>query len=157
MAELRELFGQAGLGGARTYVQTGNVVFEFAGGEAEAAARIDAALAARGLRNAAASVRSAVELDALVATGPFDRLDAVLKDRFVSLFQVPIPADVSPRLERLPGVVAVREREILTVRVTPPPPRSEDVGVFLAKALALQGTTRYWHIVQEVARLARDG
>jgi uncharacterized protein (DUF1697 family) len=155
MATVRELFASAGFRDVSTYLQTGNVLFEFEGDEADAVQRIDGALAGHGLRNAAASVRSSPELFELVAVDPFAGMEVEPKDRFVSLFQSPLPAEVRERLEAFPGVVAVRERELITQRLAAPPPRDQDAGVYLSKAMWLQGTARYWHVVEAVSEMLR--
>lgn len=153
MVELRELFVHAGFRDVSTYVQTGNVLFEFDGEGAQAAALIDAALEGHGLRNAAASVRSAAELGQLAAVDPFAGMEAEPKDRFVTLFQSMLLPEVRKRLAEFPGVVAVRERELITVRLAAVPPRDQDSAVYLAKAMKLQGTARYWHVVEAVAAM----
>ena len=150
MAALREVFEAAGLLNVVTYLQTGNVLFEFDGGEAEAVLAIDGALAGHGLRNASASVRTGAELAELLRTNPFSP-GSELKNRFVTLYQAAIPAEKAAAVSGLPNVVAVRAREVLVER--PPDASPGDGGAPLAKLLPMQGTARYWHVVEEVARL----
>jgi uncharacterized protein (DUF1697 family) len=150
MVALRESFAAAGLREVATYLQTGNVLFEFEGNEAEAVAAIDGAMLGHGLRNASASVRTRAELAELLGTNPFSP-GSEPKNRFVTLYQAPIPAGAATAIASLPNVVSVRAREVLVER--PADALPGDNGAALAKLLPLQGTARYWHIVEEVARL----
>ena len=154
MVVLRDLLAGAGLRDVSTYLQTGNVLFDFDGDEAEAVARIDVALAGHGLRNAAASVRRAEDLAELVALQPFAGMAGEPKDRFATLFQAAMPLEVRERLRGFPGVVSVRERELMTMRLTPPT-REQNAALYLSKAMTLQGTVRYWHVVESVAGMFR--
>jgi len=151
MAALRELCDGAGLRDVSTYLQTGNVLFEF-DGDAEAAAQtIEAALTAHGLRNAPAVVRSLPELDDLLTAGKFDGFPRESFTRFVTLFRRPLPAEVSAGAGMV-HVVAVREREILSA-VSVDRASGVEVNGALSKAVKLDGTTRYWHVAEEVTRL----
>jgi uncharacterized protein (DUF1697 family) len=153
MADLRMLCLEAGLRDVSTYLQTGNILFDFDGAHEAAGATIETALAAHGLRNAPAAVRSLEDLDALLDASPFGAYPVETFTRFVTLFRNALPPGV-PRLpeEGAVNIVAVREREILTA-VPVHRPRGVDVNGALSKAVRLEGTTRYWHVVEEVARL----
>jgi uncharacterized protein (DUF1697 family) len=71
MADLRALVEGLGYTGVRTLLNSGNVVFTAAGGgHGDAAARIEAALAARLGVTARVTVLTAAELDAIVADNP---------------------------------------------------------------------------------------
>ena len=154
MAALRELCESAGLRNVSTHLQTGNLLFEF-DGEAEAAAQtIEAALTAHGLRNAPAVVRSLPELDDLLGAGKFEEFSRESFTRFVTLFRRPLPDGASATTAGMVHVVMVREREILSA-VSVERPQGVDVNGALSKAVKLDGTTRYWHVLEEVARLLR--
>jgi uncharacterized protein (DUF1697 family) len=150
MVDLRQLCESAGLRDVTTYLQTGNVLFDFDGDEPAAVAEIDAALAGHGLRNAAASVRSARELAELVAVNPFPP-ESEPKNRFVTLYQSRLPGDIADKAGKFANVVAVRPREIFAERT--PDGGPGDITANLGKLVPLQGTTRYWHVVEEVARM----
>lgn len=154
MVALRELCAAAGLRDVSTYLQTGNLLFEFEGDAEIAAQTIEAALTAHGLRNAPAVVRSLPELDDLLAAGKFEDFPIESFTRFVTLFRSPLPADVTATTAGMVHVVAVRGREILSA-VPVDRPQGVDVNGALSKAVKLDGTTRYWHVLEEVTRLLR--
>src|ERR1700676_5167246 len=71
MASLRAFFSDLGFAGARTLLQSGNVVFDGDSGGAALEHRLESEAAKRlGLRTTF-FVRSAVEWDALIAENPF--------------------------------------------------------------------------------------
>lgn len=72
MAALRELCAGLGYGDARTYIQSGNVVFTAPGKDGRKLARaLEAAIAKRFGYEAAVIVRSAAELRALLKANPY--------------------------------------------------------------------------------------
>lgn len=71
MARLRELCAGCGFADARTYLASGNVVFDATGTEAEVKAMLEAALAARTGRAVPVMVRTGPELAAVLARNPF--------------------------------------------------------------------------------------
>jgi len=152
MSELRDLCAAAGLGGVTTYLQTGNLLFDVDADAESAAVTIEAALAARGLRNATAVVRTADELAALLATDAFASFPAERFTRYVTLFRSPLPAEVRAVENEFVHLVRVREREILAAMPLERP-QGVDLNATLSKSVRLDGTTRYWHVVEAVARL----
>src|SRR5687767_10427662 len=86
MEDLRVLCSDAGLEGVRTYLQTGNVLFETELTEGEAATLIEETLAAHGLRNVVAAVRQRDELAALMATNAFANHPMPEYGQLVTLF-----------------------------------------------------------------------
>lgn len=71
MAQLRELFSELGYRDARTYIQSGNVVFEGFDPPATIRSSIEAGIADRFGFNVSVIVRSQAELDAVIAADPF--------------------------------------------------------------------------------------
>lgn len=72
MAELKRIGEACGFGNARTFIASGNLLFESELGEAEAQARIEAGLEAFFGKRVPVFVRTAAELAATAAANPFD-------------------------------------------------------------------------------------
>lgn len=153
MADLKAVCAEAGFAGVATYLQSGNLVFEAEDEGDTVAARLEAALAGRGLKNVQAMVRSKADVAAVVADCPMEAYGDERYRRFVTLFREPIPAGFALG----PGnahvqVVAVRARELVTV-VETCAPNGVDVNGVLGKAIKIPATTRYWHVVGGVLEL----
>ncbi len=72
MAELRRIGEQCGFANVRTFIASGNLLFESELGEAEAQARIEAGLTTFFGKGVPVFVRTAAELAATAAANPFD-------------------------------------------------------------------------------------
>ena len=155
MEDLRALFSQAGLAEVRTYLQTGNVVFESDLAESAAASLMEEVLAARGLRNVVAAVRQREELQALLATKAFAGPPAEGTAQMVTLFRDPLPEEARDFARGMPGVVVVTAREVCQL-VNRVDLARNDVNGSLEKRFKLQGTSRYWHVVEAAAALLED-
>jgi len=153
MTELREVLVAAGLKEPRTYLQTGNVLFESEDEPESIALQIESALVAHGLRNAPAVVRSQDELTALLAVNPFSSFDAEEYRFYVTLFRNPIAFDTQESAQPGLELFSVREREILSAVRKDGVPQGLDINGTLSKQSKAEGTTRYWHVIEEVARL----
>ena len=70
MTDLRRLCESAGLSCVKTYIQSGNVVFKSALGEAKVKAKLEKALTAKMGKPSFAMVRTAAELRAVVERNP---------------------------------------------------------------------------------------
>jgi uncharacterized protein (DUF1697 family) len=71
MADLVKLCEKVGFSGAKTYIQSGNVVFESRGSEAKVKAAFERALAAKLGKPVGVFLRSAAELEQVLARNPF--------------------------------------------------------------------------------------
>ena len=152
MEDLRALCSEAGLEDVRTYLQTGNVLFETELAEGQAATLIEETLAAHGLRNVVAAVRQRDELKALLATDAFAKHPMPEYGQIVTLFRDPLPAEARELAQAVPEVVAVTAREVCAfIDRAQPGPR--DVNGALEKRFKVQGTSRYWHVVEAAAEL----
>ena len=92
MADLVALFAELGFAGARTYVQTGNVIFAAKGGRAGLAKRIEQAIEDRYGFKSEAILRTAAELKSLVAANPFPEMAAADPSHLVVLFLAATPS-----------------------------------------------------------------
>ena len=71
MADLVKLCEKAGFSGVRTYIQSGNVVFESRATEAKVTATLEKAVAMKVGKPVGVFVRGAAELDQVLADNPF--------------------------------------------------------------------------------------
>jgi uncharacterized protein (DUF1697 family) len=76
MTELKSLCETVGFKCVRTYIASGNVVFQSAKTEGQVKAILEAALAKRGGKPVGVMVRTAAEMAAVLAANPFPRMPA---------------------------------------------------------------------------------
>jgi uncharacterized protein (DUF1697 family) len=96
MADLRRLCAEAGFANVRTYIASGNVVFESERSKAEVKRALEAALAAHGGRKVTVLVRTAAELAEIFRASPFP--DAEPKFTYAVFLDAPPPADALSRV-----------------------------------------------------------
>jgi uncharacterized protein (DUF1697 family) len=82
MTELKAMCEAAGFKSVRTYIASGNVVFESSKTEAQMKATLEAALTAYAGKPAAVMVRTAAEMAAVVAGNPFSQMPGNLTMAF---------------------------------------------------------------------------
>lgn len=154
MAELRALLAQGGFGDVRTYLQSGNVAVTAATADRDEVAHAVEQVIADGFEVATeAIVRSAAELDAVVAAHPFG---ADTSQTYVSFLAAEPDAEAE---DRLAALEAGADRAVLDgtqlfllypngvsgARLTAPR---------LERALGVPGTIRNWRTVTALAELA---
>lgn len=105
MSELRDLCEAAGFAGARTYIQSGNVVLESRTSEAKVKAALEKALAAKMGKPVGVLVRSADEMNAVLAANPFPQG----KPNFTYVMFL----DEAPANDALDGLVAPDGEEVV--------------------------------------------
>jgi uncharacterized protein (DUF1697 family) len=104
MADLRAMADRAGFSNVRTYIASGNLLFESDADEAAVKAALEGALGAYAGKPVGVLVRTGQEMAAVVAANPFPNAPA---NRTVAIFlNVPPPSDV------LAGVSGRRSEEI---------------------------------------------
>ena len=111
MSDLKGLCEEAGFGKVRTYIASGNVVFESRETESQIKAALESALVAYAGKPVGVLVRTAAEMAQVLAGNPFPEAPS---NRTVAIFlDGPPPADT---LERISGVddeeVRLGQREI---------------------------------------------
>ena len=95
MTDLRALCEAAGFEKVRTYIASGNVVFEAEGSEAEVKATLEKALAAYAGKPVGVMVRTGAEMAAILAANPYP---SGAPNRTVAIFlDQPPPADFAAR------------------------------------------------------------
>jgi uncharacterized protein (DUF1697 family) len=158
MEALKGLFEVLGLRGARTYLQSGNVVFDCPGGEsAELKAKITAGIAERLGFRVPVIVRAADELSAVLAGNPFinDRkLDPA--GLYVTFLQGVPQVDLASGLAAPAGDPAdefiLRNREVY-LSCPNGYGRTKLNNTFFEKKLKTTATTRNWKTVTALCEM----
>jgi uncharacterized protein (DUF1697 family) len=149
MSRLCTLCEAAGFMAAKTYIQSGNVVFKTALSEAKATSKLEAVLAAEMGQPVGTCLRTCAELEALIEHNPFDK---AAPNQVVILF-LPraVGRDALAGLE-IPGreVVQLHGRELF-VHYPDGIGRSK-----LKLPFAKAGTARNLNTVTKLATMARD-
>ena len=111
MGDLKAICEKAGFGSVRTYIASGNVVFDSPDTEAQVKATMEAALAAYAGKPVGVVVRTASELAEVLARNPFPKAPA---NRTVAIFlDDPPPGDTLERSTGMGGEeIRLGKREI---------------------------------------------
>ena len=157
MAELKAMFAALGFGGARTLLQTGNVVFEDGG---RSAAVLERLLEAETRKCFGLStdyfLRTAKEWAELIAANPFAKEAKSDPAHLVALFLNAAPT--KPAVEALRAAIKGRERVAIGARhlylVYPDGIGTSKLTVpVIEKALGARGTGRNWNTVLKLQAL----
>jgi uncharacterized protein (DUF1697 family) len=158
MAELREVFDAVGVEDARTYLQSGNVVFRTSAGDKSFGAKIEKALRRRLGLDVSVLLRTDAELARVVARNPF----AAEKDgkKVHVAFLDAAPARGRSRTldpDRVaPDAFHVAGREVY-LRYPTGYGRSKLTNDYLEKQLQVRSTMRNWKTVTALAERAAEG
>jgi uncharacterized protein (DUF1697 family) len=155
MAKLRAMLAKLGCTDVETYVQSGNAVFSTNLGEAELTKSIEAALADYMGRPIATTLRTLVQLNAIIDGNPFAKVAAVPKYLCVTfLSHAPTKAELAALYAQdwSPERFEVAGKEIYTWH--PNGQGKSPLAAALAR-LKLRGalTTRNWNTVLELGRM----
>ena len=148
MTELKAMCEAAGFKSVKTYIASGNVVFQSPKSEAQVKAKLEAALAAYAGKPVGVVVRTAPEMAAVLAANPFHRLPG---NRTVAIF-----LDHPPPKDALEHVVGQATEELALGR-------REIYGYYpdgqgdskLRIPAAKNGTARNMNTVAKLAELAQ--
>ena len=156
MAELKTCLAAIGLYELKTIVASGNVRFE-AEDDTDLKARIEAAIERQFGFAVGVVLRSAAEIEAMLARAPFGRLDpAADVARHVMLFDAPLPKSL--QLDDRPGhteVLRIDAREIYLAGYRQPDGRYtgglDELGKQLDRQLGKGAlvTTRNWNTIEK--------
>jgi len=150
MAELRAMAEAAGFARARTYIASGNLVFASALDEAGVKAALEPRLAAYAGKPVGVMVRTADEMDAVLAANPFP--DAAPNRTLAVFLDAPPPADAAAHARhRTTERIALGARELYVAY------GDAMAGSRLAIPAAARGTARNMSTVAKLAALARGG
>ncbi len=161
MAELREVFASAGFKNARTYIQSGNVIFETRNSDADKVARkIEKAIYQSLSHEVTVIVQTVEALRDSVKRNPFKSVES---DEDVVKFVTFMSADPLKAL-RLPLVIVKENAEVLAIRNRTAfiACRRKPNGIFgfpnavFEKELSVAATTRTWGTVTKFLSLAEE-
>jgi uncharacterized protein (DUF1697 family) len=154
MAELHDLLGAAGYGSVRTYIQSGNVLFEHPGADRDAlAADLEARIAEAFGATATAVLRTFEEIRRVAASHPFG---ADTSRTYVTfLAREPDPAALARLavLDVAPDLLAFSGSEVF-LRYPSGVQEARLTGAQLERAAGVAGTSRNWRTVTRLAELA---
>ena len=156
MERLRALFEKGGCTNVRTYIQSGNVVFDSKKAPTTCVASIEAFLAAELGKPIVAHLRTSAELRAIIAANPFAKEKNIEPSRLaVSFLSRPPPKD---RLDVLRAVESGSDRFVA---------RGNEIYVYcpdgfgrsklaagLDRVLSTKSTSRNWNTVTTLYELA---
>ena len=157
MSEVRELFDSLGFAGARTVLQSGNVIFDsgrHSGATLER--RLERETAKRMQRGFDYVVRSAADWKWIVERNPFPNEAKNAPGQLVVLFLKTTPPadDVSALEAAIQGPERIRHDGKQLYIVYPAGiGRSKLTGAAIEKRLGMRGTARNWNTVLKVAAL----
>ncbi|OLR94814.1 DUF1697 domain-containing protein [Actinokineospora bangkokensis] len=160
MAELREVLTGAGLTDVRTYIQSGNAVFAAGSSdEAEVAEVVRGAIRARWGKDIPVLLRTADELDAVIAANPYlGEQDDLTKLHVTFLDREPgqdkVATLVPPAGET--GVLTVIGREVF-LHVPDGYGRTKLQNVFVERRTGAVSTTRNWKSVLKLREMVTAG
>ncbi len=169
MAELRRALGAAGLGQVETYVQSGNVVFDAAGGDAdEGAAAVREVIEREFGCDVAVIALTAAELSAVAAANPFIAGGADEKFLHVTFLDKPVREAAFGRLSlpAVPGEEAALATgdpavggpalsgRLVYLHLPHGYGRSKLNNAYFERALKVRATTRNWRTVLALAEMS---
>jgi len=157
MDRLREICAKLGAENPRTYVQSGNVVFEAAGAAAEWEAKIEKKLAGESRLPVSVIVRTAAEMNKLLAGNPFLKEKGIDTARLAVTFLEQSPA--KPALAALGALEIGRERFHHAGRelyIHCPDGFANAKLYGLEKVLKQRTTTRNWNTVIKLCEMSTN-
>jgi uncharacterized protein (DUF1697 family) len=160
MDELRALYGSLGLADARTYLQSGNVVFSTRERNLSSLRRhLEGAIEEKFGFHSDVIFRTAAELQQVVERNPFATRRAIDPARLLVTFLAADPGEPAReevrRLKVGPEELHVVHRE-LYVYFPNGIGRSKLPSTAIGKALKVPGTARNWNSVTQLLRLATE-
>jgi len=160
MADLREVLERAGFNNVRTYIQTGNVIFDTDQTRIEAiTTAIEIAILETFGFDVKALVQTVAELERVVRLDPFKEIEASDEIRMYVTFHSPT---AGRRFESPPGFPAARVEVMARSKQTvfllcrrKPNGQFEFPNNLFEKDLKVTATTRNWTTVRKTLELAR--
>jgi uncharacterized protein (DUF1697 family) len=157
MERLRGLCAELGLRNARTYVQSGNLVFQAEGTVGRWSEALEQALAGKSRLPVRVLVRTGAEIAAVVARNPFLRETRVDPARLYVTFLSGLPAKSAlaalGKVNAGPDRLSHAGREVY-LHCPTGYGRSKLANNVLEKALGVAATTRNWRTVTTLAAMA---
>jgi uncharacterized protein (DUF1697 family) len=157
MADLRDLYESLGLAGARTLLQSGNVVFRADGESAALTGRIEAAIEARFGFHVAVLMRTRDDLDGIITEQPFSagQLAEPSKVAVAFLAETPNAAALATLNEDHDGPEIIHSQgQELYIYYTEGMGRSKLTNNFIENRLNTTSTVRNWNTINKLQALA---
>jgi uncharacterized protein (DUF1697 family) len=161
MIDLRDAFGAAGCRNVRTYIASGNVVFDAPEKGTKALfGAVRARLADLLGSEPAVGFRTLDDIDAIIASDPFGRLH----DETAVKLYVAFPCEKAPITQGFPmslpkeglEAFALEGHEVFIVSRPKPNGSYGFPGTWIDKAMGVPVTTRNWTTVRRIAAFARS-
>lgn len=157
MDRLRELCAALGAKNARTYVQSGNIVFEAAGSPSSWEAKLEKKLAGESRLPVSVMVRSAAEISTVLAGNPFMKEKTIDTARLAVTFLQQVPA--KPALAALATLKIGSERYHHAgkeIYLHCPDGFGNAKLYLLDKVLKQKTTTRNWNTVTKLCEMSAE-
>jgi len=153
MADLRQWFIEMGLSNVETFIQSGNVIFEAAGGQIDLLERrIEAGLKEKLGYGVAAFIRTLTEVDKLIEAIPFPEAEFDAgADLYVAFLHESPMEEAQQRLISLRNAIddfAVNRREVFWLR-------RKQVGASLFSGAVLEKTLKAQATLRNITTLKR--
>lgn len=155
MDRLRELCAKLGAKNPRTYVQSGNLVFEAAGSASEWTAKLEKKLAGESRLPVSVMVRTAAEMSAVLGGNPFLKEKGIDTARLAVAFLQHAPA--KPALAALSALKIGSERFHCAgkeIYLHCPDGFADSKLYMLDKVLGQRTTTRNWNTVTKLCEMS---
>lgn len=160
MPKLRDLFSDLGFAGAKTLLQSGNVVFQGNGQTSDALEQLLETQTARRLGvSADYLIRTAAEWTKIIAANPFPKEAKADPSHLLVMFlkTAATPSSVKELQASIKGPEIIRARGKHLYIVYPAGiGRSKLTGSLIEKKLACRGTARNWNTVLKLLALANE-
>ncbi len=159
MEVLRQIFESLGFRSVRTYLQSGNVVFNFTRANSPALSqKIESELKKVTGHEVTVIILKLSELEALVRENPFRKIKPGADVMFFAVFLSAAPT-TKPRLPLVSKldnleVFAIQDRSAFVVSRPKKNGRSGYPNQFVEKELGVSGTTRNWNTVNKIVGFA---
>jgi uncharacterized protein (DUF1697 family) len=159
MAHLVEIFAAAGLRNVRTYIQSGNVIFDSVSANSTAVRKkIEKKLRETLGYEVPVALRQLSELQEMVKTDPFKRARAEVDAMLFVVFLADEPAHkpslpLISKTENL-EVFEINNRTAFIIARRKKDGRCGYPNSFVEKELRVSGTTRNWNTVDKIVKIA---
>ena len=159
MAELRDSLEASGFEAVRTYIQSGNVVFQSTGDAHSLAGRVAGAIRDRFGHEVEVTVLTPARLAEIVRDTPYEAATSDEQNQLYFTFLFGEPEPDSTRLDAsayAPDEVVVRG-DVAYVRVTAGYGKTKLSNSYLEQRLRVPATTRNWRTAQKLLELGGVG
>lgn len=150
MSELKSICTNIGFKNVRTYIQSGNVIFESGLSENEVIKQFESALYLARQKDIAVIIRTAKELNAVISRNPFP--DAKPSWVGVTLFTAPLPGDMLKSIQNIVDEeIVISEREIYVYY-----PSGMGLSKLKFPNIRQKGTARNINTLTKIAELCQN-